>query len=989
MPTASIATRHHHSKNKSSKRGRLRRAGLVASVLISLSLVLLVFTTAWLYANLTHNLPPLASLVVLLEPPDGILLQPTRLYDRTGRYLLRTLQNPASGEREYLFLPKELRRDKAWQVSYLDQQETSATFPPEIVDATLALNEPNFWTSPGFSVYGLISGSSPTLAQRLVVELLLKDEAPGLRRNLRERLLAGQLTSVYGRSKVLEWYLNSAQYGPLIYGVNSAAQVYFNKPGYQLTLAQAALIAAIDRAPALNPLNSPTIAIERQHQTLKAMREGGYISQEQLEQALTEQLDFHHPVNQPADPFYPFTELVLDELYNRLGAERLERGGLRIRTTVDYDLQVQVSCAATVQVSRTEVPSMEETLPNVGDCEAARLLPTLAIESQAEAGSLAAEIVVIDVRTGHVLSLVGDQASNRYRLGQSIRPSGSLITPFIYLTAFTRGLGPATLVWDIPFGPESPPFSSLNAAYHGPVSLRAAFANDYWAPAVQTLGQVGAESVWRIAQQLGLNSLGVQDIEGLLRSDQRFSGAGSSLLEIGHAYSVFANQGVLAGQTGEQYNGSNTLKSIKPVLVLEIEDVLGRELMSCEGNANNCSLEARPIVSPQLAYLINDILSDEPARWPSMGHPNPLEIGRPAGAKVGRVENKGQAWTAGYTPQVAAVVWFGEPAPADQTLQDQVAASSASAIWHAVIQYANRDLAPESWIMPPGISRIETCYPSGLRPTANCPTVSMEIFLHGNEPTTEDNLYRVFQVNRETGRLATVFTPPELVENKVYLVVPPNAMEWAQASGLPTPPDTYDAIPASSLTNPEVQINSPGMFSHVSGKISISGNAGGEEFDYYRIQVGKGLNPREWIQIGEDSQVSVRDGILAEWDVSGLSGLYALQLQVVTKNQEVKTSIIQVTVDNTPPEVSILRPDDKQRFFGEQNQIIILQALAEDDLTLQKVDFYIDGRKISTLMEPPYTVSWSSAPGTHTLKVEAHDLAQNVSEESLVFTVDR
>jgi membrane carboxypeptidase/penicillin-binding protein len=989
MPTIPIAARLHHKKNNSPRRRGLYRVGIIASTIISLFIVVLITMIAWLYASLTRDLPSLANLPMQIEPPDGIFLQPTRLYDRSGQHLLRTLQNPGSGERSFLSLPPALRRDQAWQVSAQDRKEIKAYLPAEIVDATLAINEPNFWNSPGFSVYGLISGSSPTLAQRLVKDLLLQDETHGLRRNLRERLLAAQLTSVYGRDKVLEWYLNSTQYGDLIYGVDSAAQVYFDKPADELTLAQAALIAAIDHAPALNPHNSPALAIERQQQTLKAMEKAGFISQQELDQALAEHLIFREVVTQPADPFYPFTELILDELYERLGAERLERGGLTIKTTLDYDLQIQVSCAASIQVARMEATQPEDIFPDLVDCEAARLLPTLPLDSYAEPGSLAAEVVVLDVRTGQILALAGDYSSNRYRLGQSIHPSGSIITPFIYLTAFTRGMGPASLVWDIPLETNEPSLTSDHSIYHGPVSLRTAFSNDYWSPVIQILRQVGSESVWRTSQQLGLTSLDVQEIEDLLRANQKFSGAGTSLLEIGHAYSVFANRGVLAGQVVDPDNGSHSLQPIKPLSVLEVMDIQGRRWMSCEEQTLNCSLQARPVVSPQLAYLVTDILSDEPARWASMGHPNALEIGRPAGAKPGRVEDGEQAWTAGFTPQITTVVWFGKPASAQHSLPDNVAASSASALWHAVVQYANRELSPQSWAMPPGISRIETCYPSGLLTTNNCPTVGVEIFLEGNEPTSQDDLYRVFQVNRETGLLATVFTPPELVENQVYLVVPPNAVEWAQASGLPTPPNTYDAVPASSTRQADIQISSPAMFSHVSGKVSIRGSAGGEGFEYYRIQIGRGLYPREWIQIGESRRSSVQDGILAEWDVQGLSGLYAVQLLVVTKDQEVKTSIIQVTVDNTPPEVLITRPIDKQRFIGEQDQIIILQASAQDEISLQKVEFYIDDRLVSTLMQPPYTVSWSAVPGTHSFLVKAHDLAQNTSEASLIFTVDR
>jgi membrane peptidoglycan carboxypeptidase len=989
MPTVPVAAYLHRKKNKYPERKRLNRAGLLTSTIISLFTVVVIYITAWFYAGLTRDLPSLAYLPVLLDPPNGILLQPTQIYDRSGEYILRTLQNPASGERQYLALPLELREDQAWQVSSLKSQEIQAHLPAELVDATLAILEPNFWSSPGFSFYGLLSGTSPTLAQRLVSDLLLHEEPEGLRRNLRERLLAAQLTKEFGRAKVLEWYLNSAQYGPLIYGAHSAAQVYFDKPADELTLAEAALIAAAEGAPALTPLDTPTLAADRQRQALIAMHERGFISQNELTHALEEQLIYREKVSQPADAFYAFTELVLEELYNQLSPERLERGGLKIRTTLDYDLQVQVNCAATLQISRLEPPPSDGMLLELPDCPAARLLPTLALDTQSEPGSLTAEAVVIDVRTGEILALAGDQTSNRYRMGQSLHSPGTLMTPFIYLTAFTHSMGPASLVWDIPLEGDDDSQSSSNHIYHGPVSLRTAFANDYWVPAIQITKQVGSENVLRFSRQFGLSSLDILDLESLLSADQNFLVGEVSLLEMGHAYSVFANQGVLAGRVAEDGNGTNGLPPIKPLIVLSVEDIVGHPWMDCEVQPLNCSPQSRPLVSPQLAYLITDILSDEPARWPSMGHPNPLEIGRPTGAKLGRVGTSGQAWTAGFTPQIAAVVWMGELSPTPQEQPNDIATRGAAALWHAVIQYAHRDLKPESWSMPPGISRVETCYPSGLLPSGNCPTVSRELFLDGNVPHEPDNLYRVFQINRETGRLATIFTPPELVENRVYLVVPPPAVEWAQAAGLPVPPDTYDAIPAAPLPQEYIHIASPGMFSHISGNVSIRGTAGGPDFAYFRVQVGKGLNPKEWTQIGESDTSPVRNGVLAEWDVTGLSGLYAIQLQVVSTQLEMETYITQVTIDNQAPELSIQRPVDKQRFNDDQEQFIILQVNAEDDIGLQKVEFYIDDRLISTLREPPFTVSWSAVAGVHSLRVKAYDMAENASEASLGFTVDR
>jgi hypothetical protein len=190
---------------------------------------------------------------------------------------------------------------------------------------------------------------------------------------------------------------------------------------------------------------------------------------------------------------------------------------------------------------------------------------------------------------------------------------------------------------------------------------------------------------------------------------------------------------------------------------------------------------------------------------------------------------------------------------------------------------------------------MDVCDPSGLLPTADCPNIVSEVFLQGSEPTRPDTLFRTYQVNRETGALATVFTPPQFIEERVYMIVPPEAEAWALAAGVPVPPDSYDAI-QPPVMDPEVNIRAPALFAEVGGVVQIIGSAAGEGFDHYRIQVGRGLNPQEWIQVGEDHSLPVVDGVLAEWDTRGLEGLYAVQLVVVRADQRLETAVTQVTV---------------------------------------------------------------------------------------------
>ena len=307
--------------------------------------------------------------------------------------------------------------------------------------------------------------------------------------------------------------------------------------------------------------------------------------------------------------------------------------------------------------------------------------------------------------------------------------------------------------------------------------------------------------------------------------------------------------------------------------------------------------QAQPVVAPPLAYLVNNILTDESARWPTLGHPNQLELGRPLGVKLG--QSASNSWAVGYTPTRLAAVWQELPsasgvpqqAPsAPATDQTQVPTLLAS-----LMQLATQSLPSDGWVAPPGVTTMQVCDPSGLLPTNDCPNIVSDVFLSGNEPAQPDTLFRTYTVNRETGFLATVFTPPELVENKVFMVVPTEAADWARTADIPVAPSSYDAIQQPPV-DPFVHFSSPAIFSEVSGKVQFRGTATGADFDHYRVLVGQGLNPQSWIAVGPDSSTRVEDGLLATWDTSGLSGLYAVELQVVRTDLQIDTAITQLTV---------------------------------------------------------------------------------------------
>ena len=330
------------------------------------------------------------------------------------------------------------------------------------------------------------------------------------------------------------------------------------------------------------------------------------------------------------------------------------------------------------------------------------------------------------------------------------------------------------------------------------------------------------------------------------------------------AYGVFAQNGV--------YFGQDINEAFEPVTILRVEGDDGSIWLDWS------TPQARPVVTPGLAYLINNSLSDETVLAGALRAANVLDVGRPAAVKLGQTSDALDTWAIGYSPSRVVAAWTGARAKSD------LSPRAPAVLWNALMQIASQNVPPEDWSLPADVSVINVCDPSGMLPTAECPNLVSEVFLNGNEPLQADDMYRKFSINRETGLLATVFTLPQLIEDRVYLVVPPEARSWAESAGLAIPPANYDVIQAPPL-NPEVNITSPDLFAEVSGKVKIEGTAAGDDFASYRILVGQGLNPQKWIQVAEGN-APVTDGLLAEWDTSELSGLYAVQLQVIRTGPE-------------------------------------------------------------------------------------------------------
>lgn len=948
----------------------IQRSGLGVALILCLFFLITSAIGVLSYSRATSHLPPIEIIPTSLEPPNGVLLQPTRFYDRSGTHVIHVVENPAISERSYLSLDG---------VEFTNT--ISASPHGNIIKATVSISDPTFFENPGFSVQGIKENTHNTLAQRLVSDLLLWNESPSIWRGFRERLLAAQITNHYGRGKVMEWYLNSRNYGNLVYGLEAAAQVYFDKPAGQLNLIESAILAAVAESPALNPLDSPQTAIDRGHIVIDAMLGQDFITIEEAVAAKSTQVNFREP-DEITNPLTPtFNSLVWNHLSKTIPIERVERGGFRIITTLDYELQIQTLCTTEIHLARIRKDDISLGKQEGQLCPASQLLPTLSIVDESIVNDkLVTNIVILEPQSGQILALVGDYLNGTEIQRIEIHYPGTLLSPFVYLTAFTRGFSPGSLVWDIP--PEQlDQFSELTDQideYVGPVRLRYALANDYLIPAVNLINQIGEENILKTARQLGLNSLNLNSNSTLCPGCQLILRGGKiSVLEAVQAFGVFANQGVLVGQPSEK-TLSNEIQPLLPVSVLEVQDASNQvaypELVT----------EARPVISNQLAYLMTHILSDEAARWPSLKHPNPLEIGRPAGAKIGKTQMGSDTWTVGFIPQLVVGVWMGLPETAESV---DIPVKYSSALWHAVIQYAAQRYPAESWTSPPGVTVMDVCDPSGMLPTLQCPTIVSEVFLTGQEPTQPDILYNVFQVNRETGRLATIFTPPELIEERIYLNIPPEAKTWAERVELDSPPDTYDQIYTPEM-NPEVRIDSPGMLDQVMGEVAIRGSASGAGFESYRLQAGEGINPSGWILITEETTRQVENNTLGAWDTTGLNGLYAVQLIVLRQDQSVDTATIQITIDNLPPAINISYPDDGQIFSRTTDSTITFLVDASDNVSLRTVEFYLDGELITTQTQPPFAFPWKSRIGDYTLTLLATDFAGNVSETSISFTVE-
>ncbi|HEX6385127.1 MAG TPA: PBP1A family penicillin-binding protein [Anaerolineae bacterium] len=847
-------------------RSCLSRLALTGAVTGLIGLMLLIIGAAIGFRLIARDLPSPAELEARASA-----FETARIFDRNGN-LLYSLADPSTGNRTRVTLD---------QIS------------PYLIQATIATEDSRFYDNPGFDPLSIgraiwqaarerefVSGAS-TITQQLVRAVLLEEDERTertFRRKVREIILAAELSRTYDKDEILEIYLNEIYYGNRAYGIEAAAQTYFNKPAADLTLAEASLLAGLPQAPALwDPYTAPEQALRRQWEVLNLMVAEGYATREEAQAALDETSVFIFnltpPVSTVNHPHFTFT--VLQQAEDLLGAQSIYRGGLRIHTTLDPEAQ--------------------------------RLAESVVANHRSNISSAAANnaaLVSLRPDTGEILALVGsvdfnnEAISGQVNMALAPRQPGSALKPFVYLSAMERGWTAATLIWDVPTafpnGPN-PPYEPKNFddEFHGPLRLRPALGNSYNIPAVKALEFVGVCDFIANVQKVGLTSL--QD-PGCAEVGQprnyglalALGGGEISPLELAAAYGVLANQG--------QY--------LKPFAVNRIENRQG-EILYQYTPADPAQTQ---VVRPEHAYILSDILSDNSARQPEFGVNNNLVIpGHRVAAKTGTSgttrSDVRDVWTVGYTPQVVTAVWVGntnnEPLAAGES-----GSRTASPIWNSFMTQYLADKQPVDFVRPPGTVDAEICAGSGTRPSPGCGERRLEIFAEDQLPLDSDHDFvQVVPVDLWTGLRANEACPESVYEAGFFdplvsgqesvlerertlaqrwLEQTTAGQNWAQRHNVSIP---LRLPPAESCSvnpvRPEVNINQPQAGAEVINNVDIRGTARGPNFGGYQVEYGLGNNPGGWGLVQGRQEDPVENNLLASWDATTIDYSGALTLRVL------------------------------------------------------------------------------------------------------------
>lgn len=679
----------------------------------------IVFTCRYLFWLLPLALVILSYLLILKDLPSptrlGDVPVATKIYDRNGTLLYDIFADQNRSPIPLAHIPK-----------YLQQ-------------ATIAIEDKDFYRHGGISPVGgmvraivasisrnKLQGGS-TITQQLVKSALLTSERT-ITRKIKEIILAFWVEILYPKDKILEMYLNQVPYGGTAWGIQTASEKYFGKSASELTLAQAALLAGLPQAPTLySPYGArPELAAARQKEVLRRMVEDRYITQAQADAAAGETLVFKNAPNINAAHFVMY---VKQELADRFGESLVERGGLKVTTTLDLSLQeyAQASLAAEVKKLR-------------------RLLVT-------NGASL-----VTKPATGEILAMVGStdyfaSPSGNFNVTTALRQPGSAIKPINYAIGLEKRIvTPATMFLDIPScfkNFDKPDYCPKNydGKFHGPVQLRFALGNSYNIPSVKMLYRNSVRDMVSSASAFGLDSLTDADRYGLSLA---LGGAEVRMKDLAEAFGVFANAGIRQDLVSilkvTDKNGRIIFEHKDPNLTRDIPSPL--------------LMHGTRVISAETAFLMSHILLDNNARQDAFGPQSNLIIpGHTISVKTGTTDDLRDNWTIGYTPQVLVAVWVGNNDNSQMNSSLVSGVTGAAPIWNAIMTRAlegKPDVVPKK---PDGIVGAHVCAVSGLLPPnpdgedKGCPT-RFEYFTKGTVPSLRETMKREVPIDKATGDLA-------------------------------------------------------------------------------------------------------------------------------------------------------------------------------------------------------------------------------------------
>jgi 1A family penicillin-binding protein len=566
-----------------------------------------------------------------------------------------------------------------------------------VKNALIASEDKDFYKHSGFSidgiaraVFGTITsqeayGGGSTITQQLAKNTLLSDERSFLRK-YQELAVAIAIEQRYTKDEILEMYLNSVFFGGSTFGIADAAKVYFNKAPKDLDLAESTMLIGILPSPnAYSPTTgNPEYAKERQTTVLGRMVTNGYIKEADKQTALGQVLAYA-PHDESTDSEAPhFAEMVMEDLYEKYGEEKVLRSGYQVTTTLDLKLQRQLAT-------------------NIGNHMG---------YIQRNGGSNAAGIA-IDPTSGEVRALVGSSDWNNPEWGKvnvatTPRQPGSSFKPIYYAQALADGvITPATILADVPtdFGGYKP--QNANRSFSGNISVRNALARSLNIPAVKVMQKLGIQASIDAAKSLGITTLGDANKYGLSLA---LGSAEVPLTEMTNAYAAFANQ-------GKQYNRT---------IVKEIKNKFDDSIYV----ANEKDKQA---ISPEGAYLISNILSDNSARAPIFGSSLTVS-GHTAAVKTGTTDDQRDAWTIGYTPQLAVGVWVGNN---DNQTMLNGGSGMAGPIWANTMRQALQGVPDTKFPVAGGIVQKAVCSGSGGLANNSGTNTYNEYFLASALPTEQ------------------------------------------------------------------------------------------------------------------------------------------------------------------------------------------------------------------------------------------------------------